>query len=315
MQREKHRKSYNEPKKNRVLPIIAFTLIFLLGLIGGLSARYIFNSEYSDNQAKADGFYFTIDLLGDTNETEELTKTIHLYGGKKQKVTFKVQNYFDALRISQDKIIYSVAKNVTTEDGEETEYTKNYLGKIGLKKDGQVYTSDETLEVKSEGTAHSYELTMPEEYQDNTTVTITVISSEPYKKEMKLNFVLHPYEADVTWRIEDKEESVTASLIIMSDIELEEKQLKIDWSAINQSANVLQIDTTDEDVLDELDLTTNDPNSSWLSVAMNTKEIEKSGSIKIVFFKSNPNVNYATVADQAAEFDSTNNIYLVKITK
>ena len=75
--------------------LIAVVCLLVLALGVGVTARYVRRMENTQNQVSAKAFYFTLDMLGDTQEEVDLIRNFELYGGNEKKLTFYVQNYFD----------------------------------------------------------------------------------------------------------------------------------------------------------------------------------------------------------------------------
>lgn len=287
--------------KTRIAAIIIAVL--LLSLVVGISAKYIYDTIGEKTQAVALDFYFTIDALGDTNEMDELETDIHLFGGGEKNVAFAVQNYFDTLRINEKDIKYTVELQCND---------AGYENKAVFTQEPDNYT----MEASSGRHQDEFIVKLPTGYeQQGKTVTVTAVvkSSSPYVKEMKLNFVLHSEDAPLTYRVEDNTGDNFATLIVMSNDDIPAGKLLIDWSAINQSENVLQIDTTSPHVLDgTLELDSNDPSTSFLKQVTTTRSIAKGESIQIYFFKSNPNENY-NIPDTAVT--PVSGIYNISIVK
>ena len=275
--------------KRKVILLVAIVLaVCLLGTIIGVGAKYIRDFATMKGQVLADDFYFTIDLLGDTMEEEDLSQEIHFYGGDAKNLSFKVQNYFDALRINGETIDYKVEFSCDN---------KSYSG-YSISQDGSF-----SMEANVR-TAHSFTVSLPAGYEalkGNTTVTVNVTSTNPYVKAMKLKLVLHGQPEPVLYRVEDQVGGTYATLIVMASEQIDAGELKLDWSAVNQEANLLQIDTNSKHVLDgTLTLTTNDPNGGFLNQATTTQVMQKDESILIYFFKADPTKDYSTLGELAA---------------
>lgn len=281
------------------IPLVtAIIIALLLCLVVGIGARYVYvTSTKPVTQISALDFYFTVDLLGDTNELSDLEKDIHLYGGNAKTVSFNVQNYFDELRINAKEIKYTV--DVSTD-------LDSYDGKWTI-------TSAPSDKTMTAGTAETdtYTLSLPTGYEQQgkpTVVTATVKSSTPYTKEMKLNFLLHSTDAPVTYRVVDNPGDAYAKLIVMVSENIDAGKIKVDWSNVNAQANILQIDTTSPQILDGTIALSgvNDPanqTSGYLSQVTTTKALGKGSSMQIYFFKSNPALDYSKPDTQLALVD------------
>ncbi len=300
------------PKQNktrRALLIVAIVLTSaLLCSIIGVGAKYIFSFNSLANQVRANDFFFTVDLLGDTNEYEELSTDVHLFGNDQKVLSFNIQNYFDDLRVNEKDIKYSITYTCDND---------NYLGYELTDSNSQEVSSGfaTTLE-KGSQLAHTYTLTMPAGYETllkSPVITVTVKSTEPYTKEMKINFILHGQTPPVTYRVEDKAGDTYATLIVMASEQISAGKLRIDWSDVNNGANNLQIDTTSKFVLNDLTLSTNNPGSSYLTTAVTTRQVLEDESILIYFFKADPTKNYSTNGD--VEAVKTGDIFEIEITE
>lgn len=287
----------------RRIALIALLCVFItsLSLLTGVFAKYMKELRSVNNQIRANDFYFTIDILGDTNEYTQLSRDINLYGTDSKTVFFTVQNYFDDLRINDEAIKYTVAASCDNDA-----YTAYSLTGAAS---GTLPASAQTNEV--------YTLSIPAGYASTdgtpTTVTVTVKSSSPYTKTMKLNFILNSSEADVTYRVEDNAGDAYATLIVMAGKAVNANAVTVDWSAVNATANVLQVDSVSKNILDSnVTLTTNDT-TSYLKSATITKALAKQESVKIVFFKTDPTKNYSTNGDISAQ--ESNGKYTVTINE
>ena len=99
-------------RKNRNLLIVLILVISISTLVP-VFARYVKEINSKVN-IQSDKFYFTVDLLGDTNTDESLEKTYYFYGGDTKEVTFSIQNYFDDYRICDTDVKYEVTMNITS---------------------------------------------------------------------------------------------------------------------------------------------------------------------------------------------------------
>ncbi len=278
-------------RKTLISVAIAVAIIITLAIIGGVTAKYIFENNIDKGQISAKDFYFTIDILGDTTDVENLTTRTELYGGSTQQIGFAVQNFYDSERISAKDISYdiSVACNNSFNGFE----LRRFNEKIALDSSFVIAGGSE----KSD----DYFLNIESGYEEDIELTITVQSTAPYTKKMEITLVLHPHGADVLYRVVDSADSPYATLAIMSSVDIPKEKLTIDWSSINGSENVLQIDTTNPYIIDEdLTLTTNNPGKSYLKAVTNTRNIKTLESINVYFFKIDSAKSYATLGDYAA---------------
>jgi len=278
--------------KRKIILLAAICLaVVALGGIVGVGAKYIKEFASVRNQIRANEFFFTVDLLGDTQEYSDLDKEIHLFGGEAKSLTFNVQNYFDDLRINDKNITYTVSATCNT----------SYNG-FTLTQGGNTPAASYTL-TKDVANHQAFTLALAEGYatlEQNSVVTVTVRSTVPYTKTMKLKFVLHGQPEPVVYRVEDQPGATYATLIVMVSEPVAANQLALNWSSVNQNANVLQIDTNNKYVLDDtLELTTNTP-GTYLQGATLTRSLQEKESMQIYFFKTDPTKDYSTVGDIVA---------------
>lgn len=269
-------------KRRTLLTVSVVLMVVMLFAIGGLTAKYIYDNIGKDSQVVARDFYFTIDLLGDTNELSDLETDIHLFGGGDKTVPFTVQSYFDDLRINNKEITYTARIESDNNSYNNASYT----------------TKPSDYVMAANGKENDiFVLTMPTGYEragKTTTVTAVIKSSAPYEKEMRLNFILHAEDAPMTYRVEDNAGDAYATLIVMANEVVSAGKVTVDWSTVNNGANILQVDTTSPQVLDgTVTLTTNDPGSTYLNNITTTRALKKGESIQIYFFKADPSVSYA----------------------
>lgn len=295
--------------KSKKYIIIMFIIIsIVMTLASPAFAKYITGGT-SEVGITADKFYFTVDLLGDTNDDASLSKSYNLYGGDTKTLTFNIQNYFDDLRITKADITYNVSLEVNNPTG--SNYNKNL---VTLTRTGNNTLSKN---VKSNDTCT---LTVPTGYANLTTVVVTVSSTVPYTKTMVITFVFHSYEFEVAYYIIDSENSLYAELIVISNIEIGALELLIDFSLVNQSSNVLQVDMTNTYLLDKEEIngeivltqkTNKIPDGEeWYKQVYNTIHISSGEAISIKFFKSNISKNYSK---SVTNIEKESSIYKVVI--
>ena len=247
------------------------------------------NEQY-DYGVTAEKFYFTVDLLGDTNTVESLQKSFDLYGGASHELPFCVQNFFDEKRINDSQITYTVkidTANSTYAGASLGDLQSSYTFTAGAKE------------------SQKFVLKINTGYQEGDSVSVIVSSSAPYEKTMTLTFVLHHFTSEVSYRVVDQAGSSTASLIIMTNVDIPKGKLGIAWSGaktkddVSQSEkNILQIDTTSMYILDEIDgvfqfKTNQIPTGGYLKAAVVTHSLEPGESILIYFFKLDPQADYS----------------------
>jgi len=283
----------NRKKKSVMVPLLLTVVLFAIFFVGQALARYMTQRQYDDNQVAARDAYFTVDKLGDTLTLDQLTKTYHLYGGGEHSIEFKVQNYFDALRVTGVNTTYKITSE---EVGGDTAW---YLKKGG--ETNTTFTGSLPGGVKA---ADTYTLQVLGGVAADRTIKVQVQGLTPYTKTMELVFVVHPYASKVTYRVEDTPGDVYAKLIVMTNEIIPVNGLKVDWSTINGSANVLQVDTTNDYVLDtDLTLTTNNPGSGYLKSFLSTRQLNAGESIAVYFFKTDPVKDYSMGNTDAVSVD------------
>ncbi|MBQ8403178.1 MAG: hypothetical protein IJX55_01980 [Clostridia bacterium] len=281
--------------------LIITALALVVFLFAGVAAKYVSEREIDDNKVTPSNFYFTVDLLGDTNTESSLSKTFDLYGGDAKEIKFNVQNYFDSSRITSEAIKYTV----------EVVDSGSTYDKCSLSDANGTLGEDELILNGGEVNHKPISLNIQEEYANNDTVVVKVKSTAPYEKEMTLTFVLHTYESPAKYRIEDSADSAVASLIIMTEEDISKGNLTVDWSNISD----LRVDTTNMYVLDEnLKLPTNSGNvtdaDGYLTKIKITKELKAGQSILIYFFKTDITKDYS-VGDTKVEKNVDGKINIV----
>jgi len=281
-------------KVKRAMPLLLWAVgIAFVCLVGGLVAKYVVSVPHGDNQIGADHFYFTLDLL---TATEELTgqdenrileRTIDLYGGGQNSLTFRVRNYLDDLRIN----------------GSDVAYTLSWEHGITVKHNDTAVESGSSYTLTGGGQASdAFTVSFDDATTDGEAV-ITISSTAPYQKEMKLTLNFHSQQYDVRYRVEDTAGGAYANLIVMVGKAggVAAGKLRFDWTA---AGDALQVDCTNTNILE------NNVNAGELVVpgsvasgyALNTRAIGESGSISILFFKTDASRDYSK-ADTVAALD------------
>ena len=103
-------------KKRNLIILMFLMMCCLICIVAPVVAKYV-KEKNSVINISSDEFYFTVDLLGDTNSEDSLEKTFQFYGGDKKEVTFSVQNYFDEFRITESDIKYTISLDVNLPTG------------------------------------------------------------------------------------------------------------------------------------------------------------------------------------------------------
>lgn len=268
-------------KLNKKYLIIVSTLLLILvsTIIGITYAKYIAKKDV-DKGIYSENFYFTVDVLGDTLDYSDLSAEYDFYGGYEKTIIFNVQNYFDDLRITNKQIDYNVSLSISNSATASLSRTSGSL--VGGTKNKQAIT-----------------LNINDGYTEGTKFIVTISSTSPYVKTMTLTFVLHTYDAEVKYYINDDEGRAYAELVLTSNVKIDVQKLLIDYSAINTEANILQVDITNHYILNNnggvLTTETNDllnSGSSFYKKITNTVAINAGEAVSIIFFKSDKTKNY-----------------------
>lgn len=274
--------------RSKVILILAGAALML---VGGLAARYFWQSWSEYATVTSEPFYFTANLLGDTEMTANVENlyslnspsgTWHLYGGGEHKVDFTIQNYYDDLRITQNVIEYTATVDAKDFNGVTlTDSTGNLL--TGSQNLGEAPVTEGA---KYEQKSQKLILTIPGGYTEEKTVTVEITSTKPYKKTLELNFVVHPAGTGLIYEVVDSVNSPYAELIIRNDTG-KEVQPTIDWSGTS-----LSIDNTNE-LTFKYDGTafTQQPGMEGKKMTV-SRALKPNESVSIYFFKSESK-NYA----------------------
>lgn len=275
-------------KKYIYISIIVLTFLILISTFSFAIAKYVKNKN-GGMGIIAEDFYFTVDLLGDTISNEDLKKSYTLAGGDEKEIIFNVQNYFDAYRVNEADITYKVQMEITSTkiDYDKSQITLSKVVDTNYKLTKNAMQSDE------------WKLKIPTGYGNNTKVVIKIASSKPYVKEMELEFIFLTYESEFSYEVLDEVSSPVARLIIKTNVDIPVGTLTIDFSQINVEANILQIDTTDEYIVDIVDgipkLNTNalKPGETYYKSVVNTIKINAGEAVEIIFFKTDITQDYS----------------------
>ena len=152
--------------------IIITVLVVLLFTVGGVFAKYIYNSG-GMGLLSAKEFYFTSNLL-----TENTAK--YVLNSKTTEISFALGNNADKLRFSQDDIKYSITVGCKSGDSYPEENIK-YADSEQVLSGGSVDTTSVTLEW----------LTMGETY------IVTATGRAGYKQTLKAEFTVSDKEENV----------------------------------------------------------------------------------------------------------------------
>lgn len=169
MYKGKYRKRHSHIRKRT---IIITVLIVLLFTVGGVFAKYIYNSG-GMGLLSAKEFYFTSNLL-----TENTAK--YVLNSQTTEISFALGNNADKLRFSQDDIKYSITVGCKSGDSYPEENIK-YADSEQVLSGGSVDTTSITLKG----------LTMGETY------TVTATGKAGYKQTLKAEFAVSDKEENV----------------------------------------------------------------------------------------------------------------------
>lgn len=266
-------------KKRTILIMILYILtIVTFSFSSFVLAKYV-RTKPSSIGVSTDNFYFTVNLLGDTNEEEDLSKEYNLYGGDSKEIPFIIQNYFDELRITKSKTVFNV------EVVEGNEYASiNLVGDQEL--NGNVSDSKTCM------------LSIVEGYSDETVVKVKISSKSPFIKTMYLSFKLHTFSSNLQVGLKDSVGSLYLELVISANTLIPKNHIIINYADINNTNDALQVDITNNYVLDEDNtLGTNKlpDGKAFLQEVVITRDLKLGEAIDLYFFKANPSLNYANL--------------------
>ena len=221
--------------KKRIIQVLAVMLLLSAAVV---MAKYIHTFQTGNGVMTSDKFYFTVDLIGDSTMVDSggenpgngykyenvQEETWNLYGGGAHEITFELRNYYDDLRITKGEIRYTVsveAKTPTDESGNSSRVEE--LATV-------VKTSGDTADKEINGTLNggpdgkavqaitlSIQSALENSYKDGTEVTVTIQSTAPYEKTMKLHFLLYRIDTYLCYEIRDSIGSPYAELVMMAD--------------------------------------------------------------------------------------------------
>lgn len=229
----------SQHKFHRKRTILVLAVILILSVTVVVMAKYLRSFEPVSGIMTSDKFYFTTDLLGDSTMVDSSGDnpgsgyvyenvqegTWNLYGGGAHEITFELRNYYDDLRITQGQISYTVsveAKTPADESGSSNPVSglatvsDNSADPAGTEISGDLEgTGSEEKAVQKITLSIADEQTVP--YDDGTEVIVTIQSTSPYKKIMKLHFLLYQVDTYLSYEIQDSVGSPYAELILMAN--------------------------------------------------------------------------------------------------
>lgn len=287
-------------KRKISIYIALLTFIIISFIFAGITfSKYFADRNLGNQQIDANDFYFTVDLLGDSDTYHDTYKSYDLYGDSEKEIPFKVQNYYDSLRINKASFDYEVKTEVFYDDNYQPVLTS--------------VSSNDNSFVKDVKEDESYILTLPSGFKNATSVKLIIFTTKPYEKEMTITFNLFVHDSAVTYKLEDTSNSPYATLLVYCNEDINKKGLLIDWSSINLTSNIFQIDMTNNYIIDGNKFETNivDPNIGYLVKAYNTLNIKQGEVIEILFFKTDSSLNYSISETSASLEDG---VYVINLT-
>ena len=230
-------------KKITVAVISAISaLILMLGIVPSL-AKYV-TEQGKQSTVVSDNFYFTSDYLSESTMIPEHK----IYGSN---VEFEIKNCIDSLRTNAADIEYTVSAS----DGTLSSGGGTLIG--GTEKCAKITLTYSGEEAEKE-------------------ITVTVISSSPYVKELKAKFVFT--KPVLRYEITDSVGSYFAELYIHTANEA--KTVTVNWDKAE-----LLIDETNDYVFGKLNA---DKNAASVDIPAHT-------TVKIAFFKTDITKDYSCV--------------------
>ncbi|WP_418746426.1 hypothetical protein [Frisingicoccus sp.] len=306
----------SQHKFHRKRTILVLAVILILSVTVVVMAKYLRSFEPVSGIMTSDKFYFTTDLLGDSTMVDSSGEnpgsgyvyedvqegTWNLYGGGAHEITFELRNYYDDLRITQGQIPYTVsveAKTPADESGSSnpiqglatiSDNSADPDGTTGSEISGALGSAG------SEGKAvQEITLSIADEqtvsYVDGTEVIVTIQSTSPYKKIMKLHFLLYQVDTYLSYEIQDSVGSPYAELILMANSVGTEStgsvQPYLTWPKDLSIDNTNGLTYTYETDFEQQSGMT-DRKNMQISRALRAKESES-----IYFFKADVSKNYS----------------------
>lgn len=272
---------------------IIITLLIIFAFICVSTTSIVFAKYIKEKQTQtgisSKNFYFTVDLLGDTVSEDSLSKSYILAGGDSKEIVFNVQNFFDDYRICDVDVKYKVMMEVIS--------TKDAYDKTKVTLSNAINT--EYVLNKSSKDMDKWVLNIPEGYGNDTVISLIILSSDPYIKEMKLEFVCKTYDYEYSYEVIDEPNNPMATLIIRTNVDIEINHLVIDFSTINATTNELKIDILNDYLVDLIDgipvIQTNalSDGETFYKKVVNTIKINAGEAIKITFFKTDISKDYS----------------------
>ena len=236
-------------KKITVAVISAVSVLAIILCFAPSFAKYI-TTQGRQSKLDSDHFYFSSDYL-----SEGVLPEYKIYG---DSVSFEIRNYIDSSRVNASDIVYTV----TATDGTLSFDGRPLIG--GTEKCAKITLTYSGEEAEKE-------------------ITVTVISSSPYVKELKAKFVFT--KSVLRYEITDSVGSYFAELYIHTANEA--KTVTVNWDKAE-----LLIDETNDYVFGKLNA---DKNAASVDIPAHT-------TVKIAFFKNDITKDYSYAL---TKFDGT----------
>ncbi len=277
-----------DKKKNGRFLAILLGALAVLCVLGGVLASYLRTDDFGGNQAAAERFYFTLDLLGDTNDPNKLSTDVHIYGGNSREFPITVQNFFDGQRITAQDITYSI----TLSSGS-----------------GATVTPSGSLTLEgSQASSRVHTVTTPHVTAE-AQFTVSIQSSQPYAKTMTVNFFLHPSLPKLSYYIDDEAGSPYATLYLMAGTE-QRPAGTVAVNLPNGAENALQVDMTNPFVQVSVGMNT----TEWAKSFTNAVPLSINESRAVVLYKLHPEEDHSIgSADLPVAATESNGTFTVNI--
>lgn len=321
----------SQHKFHRKRTILVLAVILILSVTVVVMAKYLRSFEPVSGIMTSDKFYFTTDLLGDSTMVDSSGEnpgsgyvyeavqegTWNLYGGGAHEITFELRNYYDDLRITQGQISYTVSVEAKTPADESG--SSNSVSGLATVSDNSADPAGTVISgalgsAGSEGKAvQEITLSIADEqtvpYVDGTEVIVTIQSTSPYEKIMKLHFLLYQVDTYLSYEIQDSVGSPYAELILMANSVGPEStgsvQPYLTWSPDLSIDNTNGLTYTYGDAFVQQGGMT-DRKNMQISRALRAKESES-----IYFFKADVSKNYSKQRTIVNKNDENNYVILI----
>lgn len=279
-------------KKTKIWILICTVLVGLTAIFGGVYAKYVHDKNL-ENEVHLKNFYFTTDLMHnkyeDLNDSSSNELTIPIYGTveDENRLSFKVINYYDSLRINEEVINFEVTLKVTqyNDDESTTDVTANYeLIDSGAPYSLEKGVSDE--EVFKVNAKSGFE-----KVNYKTNVKVLIESQKPYKKKLEINYDLYPEAKGVDCKISDATSVMYAQLIIENNEDniTSEATFRVELDVLKEGK--IYYDQSNKNVKA---IYGNNLSSFPTSLEINVN-INQDGSFSLILFKKDITKDYSSI--------------------